>query len=454
MEKTTVEVQLAESELRLKLALEAARIGIWDWDLTTGEMSYSPRAREIFGFEPDQAITTDMLREIIHPDDLASTAALSRRALDPNERSHEPFEYRITRADTGEERWILGRGEALFSDGEPSEAIRFVGTIEDITDRKRNEQELLDFRVSRDLANQAAQMAVWVLEVESERVTITPELKRLFGFPPDATPTLDEIRARYAPGERERIRQVGQEAFAKGDTQIAAEFRIVRPDGEERWMLLRAQVLARTDGTAERVIGILMDIDDRKRIEEEQVLLTRELAHRVKNSLAVAMSIATQTFRHTADKDVALAAFQGRIQALAFANDVLVEEDWRGFSLRTLIDRVTSPYRGEHDPFAINGPDAMLPATTNVPLALTLHELCTNAAKYGALSQQSGTISIDVVRGEGGLEIQWKERGGPEVEPVDGAGFGTTLMKTMLATRFRDFDLQMEADGVRCRMAI
>jgi PAS domain S-box-containing protein len=449
---STVEERLEESELRLNLALQAARIGIWDWDLVTGEMNFSQRAREIFGFGSGQPVTIEMVRDTMHPDDVLAMEARSRRALDPELRSDEPFEYRINRTDTGEERWLLGHGQAVFSHG-GNEPVRFLGTVEDITERKRSQQELLDFRVTRDLANAAAQMAVWDLELEGERVTITPELKRLFGFAPDANPSLDEIRSHYAPGERERIREVAQEAFAAGETQVSIEFRIIRLDGEERWMLLRAQILTDADGKPHRVIGILMDIDDRKRTEEEQVLLTRELAHRVKNSLAVAMSIATQTFRHTEDKDAALSAFQGRIQALAFANDVLVEEDWRGFSLHTLIERVTSPYRGKHDPIAVDGPDARLPATTNVPLALTLHELCTNAAKYGALSQPSGTITIDIARDRSGLEIRWQERGGPKVT-ADEAGFGTRLMKKMLASRFRDFELEMEPEGVRCRIAI
>jgi PAS domain S-box-containing protein len=118
-------------------------LGIWDWNLETGHMNYSPRARWISGFSPDEPITIDKVRGVTHPEDLPRTSELARRALDPNIRATDPYEYRIVRSDTGEVRWALAYGEAVFKRvGDTTKAVRFLGTIEDITERKLAENAL------------------------------------------------------------------------------------------------------------------------------------------------------------------------------------------------------------------------------------------------------------------------------------------------------------------------
>jgi len=108
--------RLEESGLKLRLALRAANLGVWDWTLETNEMNYSPRAREIYGFTPDETVTFAKVRDATHPEDLPRTSALAKLALNPSIRSREPYEFRIVRADTGEERWILAHGEAIFEE--------------------------------------------------------------------------------------------------------------------------------------------------------------------------------------------------------------------------------------------------------------------------------------------------------------------------------------------------
>ena len=104
-----------DSELKLRLAVRAAGIGIWDWDIASGVMEYSPRARSICGFTPDEPVTIQKARDVTHPEDLPWTSALARQALDPSIRAREPYEYRIRRADTGELRWVVAHGEAIFA---------------------------------------------------------------------------------------------------------------------------------------------------------------------------------------------------------------------------------------------------------------------------------------------------------------------------------------------------
>ena len=263
--------RLEESSLKLRLALRAARMGVWDWTIDTGEMNYSPRAREIYGFTPDEAVTIDKVRGATHPEDLPRTSALAKLALNPSIRSREPYEYRVLRADNGEERWLLAHGEAIFEEIEGvTRATRYLGTIEDITSRKATELALQESERRKRLALEGARMAVWELDLATDALTSSAELNRIYGLPADSHPTVEELRNFYAPGERERIQEIGMRAIAEGRSDFEAEYRIRRPDGKIVWLLLRAEVVSDEDGRMTRVIGVVMDIDERKRSEESQ----------------------------------------------------------------------------------------------------------------------------------------------------------------------------------------
>ena len=448
--------RLEESGLKLRLALRAANLGVWDWTLETNEMNYSPRAREIYGFTPDETVTFAKVRDATHPEDLPRTSALAKLALNPSIRSREPYEFRIVRADTGEERWILAHGEAIFEEVEGvTRATRYLGTIEDITRRKATELALQESERRQRLALEAARMAVWELDLATDSLTSSAELNRIYGLPADCRPTLEELRALYVPGERERIQEIGMQAIAEGRSDFEAAHRIRRPDGKILWLLLRAEVVSDESGQMSRVIGVVMDIDERKRSEESQQLLMRELAHRVKNSLSVVQSIATQSFRGDRADPVALSTFRNRLVALADANEVLLAQDWSGFGLRDLVDRIVAPYRDPHDRIEVSGPDVDLPPRLNVPLALTLHELCTNASKYGALSQAAGRVSLRWSKVRAGrLDLQWTEEGGPPVALPKAKGFGLRLISEILSVELGSVELSPTQGGLCCRMRL
>ena len=450
------EHRLEESSIKLRIALRAAYIGVWDWSLETNEMNYSPRAREIYGFTPDEAVTFEKVRDATHPDDLVRTSALARLALDPDTRAREPYEYRLRKADTGEERWVMAHGEAIFEEqAGVTRAVRYLGTIEDITDRKATEIALQESELRQRLALEAARMAVWELDLATDALTTSPELNRIYGLPLDSQPTLDELRALYMPGERERLQEIGRAALAQGRTNFEAEYRIRRPNGTIVWLLLRAEVISDRDGRMDRVIGVVMDVNDRKRSEESQKLLMRELTHRVKNSLSVIQSIATQSFRGGRADPAALATFRGRLVALAEANEVLLNQDWTGFGLHDLVDRIIEPYRDPHDRIAVSGPNLEMPQRLNVPLALILHELCTNASKYGALSCESGKVQIAWQRlDETTLRIRWAEHGGPPIATAPSKGFGLKLICDVLAVEVGEVKLAAEGAGVTCDMKV
>ena len=444
------------SDPKLELALRAANIGIWDWDLLTNRFEYSDRARAIYGFNPSGEITYQMVRDVTHPADFPFTSAQAKRAIDPVLREDRPYEYRILRADTGELRWVRAEGNAMFEEiGGIRTPVRYLGCVQDITEAKRAAAALDESERRQRLAIEAAGMAIWEFDLRTNLMANSPDLKRLFGFQDYDLPGIDDFRDCYLPGERERTQQAAMAALAEGETHFEVEFRIKRRDGQERWLLLRAEILLSENREPERLVGVLMDIDERRRNAERQVLLMRELNHRVKNSLSVVQSIAGQTFKRGIDVGDSLEAFRHRLRALADANDILVESEWSSFDLATLIEKVTSPYRSQaSDPFTIEGSHIRTPPRLNVPLALTLNELATNAAKYGALSAPEGKVLINCHHDGVSASIEWTELGGPRVVQTSREGFGLTLITKILAAEFKRIEYQLLPEGARCRIEI
>ena len=179
----------------------------------------------------------------------------------------------------------------------------------------------------------------------------------------------------------------------------------------------------------------LTDVTERRLADRRQRLLVNELNHRVKNSLATVQAIAAQSLRGEEVSATARERFMGRLLALAQANDILVAQEWRGADLRTIAAQVASPYGGQTDGdrFTIEGPPVQLGGSAATAMALGLHELATNAAKYGALSSPVGRVVLSwTVKGEGegrSLNLTWRESGGPPVRTPQRTGFGTRLIE-------------------------
>jgi PAS domain S-box-containing protein len=192
------------------------------------------------------------------------------------------------------------------------------------------------------------------------------------------------------------------------------------------------------------VIGygtVTRDFRDRKRAENELALMNGELAHRLKNVLAIVQSVCSQTLRTALDTETANRDLTARLAALGAATDVLTSRSWRSANLQELVERTLAPHAAIGERILINGPQVMLKAEVSVALVLALHELATNAAKYGALSNDSGFVSLTwAVKGVGedaAFSIRWEEQGGPEVLPPTRTGFGTRLIERSLRAYFR-----------------
>jgi PAS domain S-box-containing protein len=434
--------ELADSQARLELATHAAEIGIWDWDLRTGRLVYSETAKAIFGFPAGAPVTLEQVRAVTHPDDLPRTSQMARRALDPKLREREPYEYRAVRPD-GSVRWILAHGEAIFADSVSDKAIRYVGTVQDITGRKEVLQALEDSEARLRLALKAGKLAIWEYRAATDTIVSSPELNALLGFPADQVVSSDELRSRYAPGQREVLRDVALQALERGERTMQAEVRFLLPGGRELWMLIRADFLYAPGAAFPDCLGVVLDISEQKRAQEHLRLLVDELNHRVKNTLAVVQSISAQTLRAASSPADAHLRFEGRLQALARAHDILTAEFWHGAELGQVALAAVAPHAGRPGRrLQASGPAVMLEPRTALSLAMAFHELATNALKYGALSSPDGHVELswslrDEAEGPGGgarLDIVWRESGGPAVAAPSRKSFGSRLIERSLAS--------------------
>lgn len=204
-----------------------------------------------------------------------------------------------------------------------------------------------------------------------------------------------------------------------------------------RSMLMNARCIADSQGAGQLVVLAIEDITERLEAARHQELLVGELSHRVKNTLAVVQSIAAQTLRHSSSLESFGEAFQGRLQALARANDAIIDGSWNGVTLRHTIQRALRPFAVEGRIVLAEGPEIDLQPQACLALTMILHELTTNAVKYGALSEPAGSIAIawriDAPGQTQTISIEWRERGGPAVAPPARQGQGTRFIERSIA---------------------
>jgi PAS domain S-box-containing protein len=230
----------------------------------------------------------------------------------------------------------------------------------------------------------------------------------------------------------------------RGD-EIIAE----RPDGSRAWIAPYPSPLKDANGAVVGGINMLVDITERRNGEQQLRLMVGELGHRVKNTLAVVQAIARQTLRDVSEED--RSAFEGRLMALGRAHSLLTQQDW-DFADLTSIARELA----EHDPrIAVDGPSVRLTPTLAVNLSMALHELCTNATKYGALASEHGRVSIawEVAHDPRRLVLTWTETGGPPVAKPSRSGFGARMIELAIGSEGGgSAHLDFRKHGVVCRI--
>lgn len=321
------------------------------------------------------------------------------------------------------------------------------------SEQRRLTLELATALQRYELALRGSKVAIFTQDSEQRYTSIS---KPLFGLPLERAlgATDSDLLGEKGCTEIVRLKRVALERHETAKGEIEVE----EAEGTH-WYDLHVEPLRDIGGQTVGLTGAIVDITERKEHERHLRLLMRELTHRSKNLLAVIQAMARQTARHAGSIDEFVEQFSARLQALARSHDLLVQESWHGASLTDMVrSQLGHHIDRENAQVRLRGPDVMLKPEAAQNIGLALHELSTNAAKYGALSVPGGRVDIVWSRPDaetGGIELSWTERGGPPVQPPEGRGFGSLVIERNLSRALDgEVTLTFAPEGLSCRVHI
>ena len=433
----------------LKDLIEALPGAVYTTDAAGLITSYNPAAAEIWGRQPE--LGQGAILRVMAYAKTGRNADAARRMPDGHRPEGGAADTR-RRGSGGASRMAFSclcssiRRRCFDASGKLTGAVNM---LVDITERKRAEalaerlaaivESSDDAIVSKDLDGI---IKSWNLGAE-----------RLFGYA--AKEIIGKsIMTLVPPGRHDEERDILDRIRRDEHIQHYETVR-QRKDGSQVWVSLTISPLRNANGVVVGASKIARDMTERRRADAHRKILIGELNHRVKNTLAVVQSIASQTLGHASTMEEARAAFGARLINLANAHDVLTRESWAGASLREIVGDAVKPYSGDGSRFEVDGPNVQLSPSAALAISMALHELSTNAAKYGALSAEKGHVrvlwSIDVEEENRRLILRWEESGGPEVIPPKQKGFGSRLIERALASELGgEVRVQYEPAGLVC----
>jgi len=422
---------ISESEERLRLAVETTGIGIWDVDALTGQRRWTPEFRAVLGAAADQPADAAFFTQLIDPVDRDWVVERYARLYQPGTEDSYALECRIRRADTGELRWIALAGR-VFRD-EAGEIVRGIGTITDITARKTADRTLR----LQGLMLGAMTEGVSLSSEDGTIVHTNPAEDRLFGYAPgELLGRHVSCQNAYPPDENARI--------------VAGEWLNLRKDGSI--FVSAARITAVEVEGAMHFLCVRRDVTAEREARDRERLLSREVDHRARNALAVVQSLIRLTPFVTRDQFVE--TLGGRINAMARVHTLLSRNGWRGASMKEIVCAELAPF-DSNGRVRIEGPEVNLRLEAAQSLSLLVHELTTNAGKYGALAAETGTLNVAwALDAEGGLGLEWQERSPAPIGAPERTGFGTKLINGAASQLAGELTRDWEPDGLRCRLRI
>ncbi|MEO9336554.1 HWE histidine kinase domain-containing protein [Mesorhizobium sp. SB112] len=311
----------------------------------------------------------------------------------------------------------------------------------------------------RAIAVEAAALSSWAWDARTGEIEYDASFAELFNLPSDKPLRVRDMFLAIDRRDWKDAEALFRSTLA-GNDHYFSEYR-VRGIDPPRWLATRGRVLARSpDGKPTLLMGVNYDITERKSAEERQRLLLREINHRVKNTLATVQALATQTVRHSSKPNEFLEAFSSRLQALGLAHGLLSDHEWRGIRIAELVNKEVQPFDdAKHARIAISGPDVLLSPDQALGVGLILHELASNALKYGSLSVPEGHVklswNVHGLHSARRIVINWREEGGPTVSDPTRQGFGSILIRRSLAKVISSEVVhEFHPEGVRAKISM
>lgn len=313
---------------------------------------------------------------------------------------------------------------------------------------------LMESERGRSLALAAGNMGSWEYNFADDSWVIDEGQCRIFGVEPDGRQLSDEfVRSLFRKEDWDKMLSLLHAATTEQRT-FQTELRLVRENGEARWCLITAVLAFDERGKPQRVSGVTIDTTDRKEAELKQALLAREVDHRARNALAVVQAIVRLGRAKTTEEYIN--GVEGRVRALARSHELLSQSRWQGADIKRLVAEEFAPYQGgEGCRATLSGSAIILPPDKAQSVALIVHELATNAAKYGALSGGAGHVDLAWSLCDAKLTLRWLETGGPRVSAPTTKGFGTKIIEASISRqRGDDATFSWLPEGLHCEIVL
>lgn len=478
----------------MRVALEAGQVGVWSWDFKTDALKWSAFLEQIHGLAPGtfEGSVAAFQREI-HPQDQPDVLAAVQESL----RSGKPYHvlYRLAPREGQDDRWVEAMASVVQHDGV---SVQMLGICRDITDRQKLLRELRIRAKQQEIVARLGERALTEVDLQKlfdEVVTTIADIlgvefvKILELVPGDA-----ELLLRAGVGWQPGLIGVAHETTGRhshGGYALASGGPIVVPDfkSETRFeipALLRdhginsgvSVPIAGRDGRAYGVIGahsalrrkfdeydvsfltsianMIAGAIQRRQADQRHELMIRELRHRSGNLFAQLLALFSQTARNSRSVPDLVTKYEARVLALANAHRLITEGGWRSTALADLLRVLLAPYL---DRVSLSGPDVFLEPDPSFALSSAVHELATNASKYGSLSVDGGRLELEwtVNRTERGLtlEFDWKERGGPPARRSRKPGFGSRLIGMVIERQLNgEMHRTFGPEGLNARLVV
>ncbi len=478
----------------IPLALEAGQIAVWSWDIRSKRAVWSSNIEAICGIAPESLSAAEtVLENDVHPDDRPAVVAALREALQT--RTPRRVQYRLLPTLNAEERWMETLATVLVEDGVPT---KLIGLCRDVTDRARNHRELRIRAKQQETVARLGAQALTELglqrffedSVKAVAATLDVELVKILELVPGDAELLLRAGAGWEKSligtalvATDRSTQAGF-TLASGGPVIVENFATEKrfngdPLLDQRGVVSGLTIpIAGPDGRTYGVLGvhskrrrgfsendvsflaavanIIAGAIQRRQLDQRHELMIRELRHRSGNLFAQLLALFSQTAKGSRSIAELVPKYEARVLALADAHRLITESGWRSASLKEILGPLLAPFL---DRISLAGPDVFLEPDPTFGLSAAVHELATNATKYGSLSARTGRVEVSwlVRRTEQGLTLllNWKERGGPPPKRTRRPGFGSRLIHTVIERQLNGkVEQSFTAKGMETKLII